>query len=141
MPSDEDLAPARAFGALVQEFIPEIRDRGEVSPVYAGEQFSHAVVKHGKDSDFRVQQDFGGGVTAFTPPAELLTFGESVMTHVPKSCAFARVDVVESERGPLLMELELIEPELYFSIVPGSAERMARVIVERLGDPAFLISA
>ena len=31
------------------------------------------------------------------------------------------------------MELELIEPELYFSLVPGSAERMARAIVERLG--------
>lgn len=130
--SDDDLAPARASGAVVQEFIPEIRDRGEVSMVYAGGQFSHAVVKHGKDGDFRVQQDFGGRVTALTPPPELLAFGESVMAHVPASCAYARVDVVQSARGPLLMELELIEPELYFSIVPGSAERMARVIADRL---------
>lgn len=132
LPSDDDLAPGRASGALVQEFIPAIRERGEVSLVYAGGQFSHAVVKRGKDGDFRVQKDFGGVVEPVAPSSAVLAFGESVMTHVPESCAFARVDVVESERGPLLMELELIEPELYFSIVPGSAERMARALVDRL---------
>ncbi len=131
-PSEEDLAPARSTGALVQEFIPAIRDRGEVSMVYAGGQFSHAVVKRGKEGDFRVQQDFGGAVEPFEPAGSLRSFGESVMAHVPASCVYARVDIVDSARGPLLMELELIEPELYFSIVPGSAERMARVIADRL---------
>lgn len=132
LPADDDLAPARASGALVQEFIPEIRERGEVSMVYAGGQFSHAVVKRGKDGDFRVQQDFGGAVEPFGPDGSLMAFGESVMAHVPASCAYARVDIVHSARGPLLMELELIEPELYFTIVPGSAERTARAIIERL---------
>lgn len=129
--SDEDLAPARTSGALVQEFIPEIRD-GEVSLVYAGGVFSHAVVKRAKAGDFRVQKDFGGVNEPLQPSAGLLAFGEAVMAQVPDSCAYARVDIVESARGPLLMELELIEPELYFSIVPGSAERMAQVIVDRL---------
>ena len=131
-PSDDDLAPARTSGALVQEFIPEIRDRGEVSLVYAGRVFSHAVLKRAADGDFRVQKDFGGAVTPLVPSTGLLEFGEAVMAQVPASCAYARVDIVESARGPLLMELELIEPELYFTIVPGSAERMARVIVDRL---------
>ena len=131
-PSDDDLAPARASGALVQEFIPEIRDRGEVSMVYAGGAFSHAVMKRAKDGDFRVQKDFGGAVEPLMPSAGLLEFGEAVMAQVPASCVYARVDIVDTARGPLLMELELIEPELYFSIVPGSAERMARVIVDRL---------
>ena len=36
------------------------------------------------------------------------------MTQVNGDALYARVDVVESSRGPLLMELELIEPELYF---------------------------
>lgn len=132
IPSDDDLAPGRASGALVQEFIPEIHDRGEVSMVYAGGQFSHAVVKRGQDGDFRVQKDFGGVAEAMAPSAALLAFGQSVMAHVPESCAYARVDVVESARGPVLMELELIEPELYFGLAPGAAERMARVIADRL---------
>lgn len=132
LPSDDELVPARASGALVQQFIPEITTGGEVSMVYAGGRFSHAVVKRASAGDFRVQKDFGGVVEAIVPSAALLAFGESVMAHVPESCAYARVDVVESARGPLLMELELIEPELYFSIVPGSAERMARAIADRL---------
>lgn len=132
LPTEDELAPARSSGALVQEFIPEIHD-GEISLVYAGGAFSHAVVKRAKDGDFRVQKDFGGAATPLLPAAGLLEFGESVMAHVPASCAYARVDLVETARGPLLMELELIEPELYFSIVPGSAERMARAIVDRLG--------
>lgn len=132
LPPDDDLAPARASGALVQEFIPEITTRGEVSLVYAGGQFSHAVVKRASAGDFRVQEEFGGAAEVTAPPAALLAFGESVMAHVPESCAYARVDVVDSARGPLLMELELIEPVLYFSIVPGAAERMARAIVDRL---------
>ena len=132
LPTDEELAPARASGALVQEFIPAIRERGEVSMVYAGGRFSHAVVKRATDGDFRVQKDFGGVVQPMTPSAGLLDFGDSVMAQVPASCLYARVDIVESARGPLLMELKLIEPELYVSIVPGSAERMARVIVDRL---------
>ena len=49
------------------------------------------------------------------------------MTHVPSTCLYARVDVVESSRGPLLMELELIEPELYFLFVPEAADRIGGV--------------
>jgi glutathione synthase/RimK-type ligase-like ATP-grasp enzyme len=132
MPAEEDLAPARASGALVQEFVPEISS-GEVSLVYAGGEFSHAVVKRATGGDFRVQKDFGGVVEVVTPSATILAFGSAVVATVPASCAYARVDVVETSRGPLLMELELIEPELYFSIVPGSAERMAQAIIARLG--------
>lgn len=131
-PPDEELAPARACGALIQEFIPEIRDRGEVSMVYAGGVFSHAVLRRATDGDFRVQQDFGGVVEAIAPSSRLVAFGDAVMAHVPPSCLYARVDAVVGARGPLLMELELIEPELYFSVVPGSAGRMAQLIVDRL---------
>ena len=130
--TDDDLAPARASGALLQEVIPEIGTHGETSIVYAGGGFSHAVVKRAKDGEFRVQQDFGGRVDACSPSATLRSFAASVMSHVPDSCLYARVDLVESSRGPLLMELELIEPELYFLIVPGAAERMAGLIVHRL---------
>jgi len=130
--SDEELAPARASGALLQEVVPEIVAQGETSIVYAGGAFSHAVVKRAKDGEFRVQQDFGGRVEAVSPSTSLVSFAAFVMTHVPDSCLYARVDVVESSRGPRLMELELIEPELYFLYVPEAASRMAQLIADRL---------
>ena len=106
---------------------PRFASGGEVSLVYAGGAFSHAVVKRAKDGDFRVQKDFGGAVEPFDAVGRRCSHSASRSWRTcPASCAYARVDVVDSARGPLLMELELIEPELYFSIVPGSAERMAR---------------
>ena len=130
--SDEQLAPARASGALLQEVVPEIIADGETSIIYAGGAFSHAVVRRAQAGDFRVQQDFGGSVEAVSPSTALASFAASVMTRVPDSCLYARVDVVESSRGPLLMELELIEPELYFLFVPEAAGRMAALIADRL---------
>jgi glutathione synthase/RimK-type ligase-like ATP-grasp enzyme len=132
LPADEQLAPARASGALLQEFVPEIVDRGEVSLIYCDGVFSHAVSKRAKPGDFRVQQDFGGVVTPVTPSSRLIAFGDRVMATVPGSQLYARVDIVETERGPLLMELELIEPELYFLIVPSAAGRFAAALTQRV---------
>jgi glutathione synthase/RimK-type ligase-like ATP-grasp enzyme len=130
--SEDELLPARASGAMLQEVIPEVVECGETSLVFLGGVFSHAVVKRAKPGDFRVQKDFGGAVELTTPPATMLAFAGDVMRHVPSSCIYARVDVVEASRGPILMELELIEPELYFLLVPESAARFAGLLVDRL---------
>jgi glutathione synthase/RimK-type ligase-like ATP-grasp enzyme len=130
--SEEDLAPARSAGALLQEVIPEVIEHGEMSLVYFDGVFSHAVVKRAKHRDFRVQKDFGGRVDAVTPSATALAFADTVMAQVPATCLYARVDLVETARGPLLMELELIEPELYFLVVPEAAARFARLIADRV---------
>ncbi|HEX8030656.1 MAG TPA: hypothetical protein VF491_19425, partial [Vicinamibacterales bacterium] len=81
--SSDDLAPARASGALLQEVVAEVVERGEVSLVYFGGVFSHAVLKRAKDGDFRVQQDFGGRVEAITPSSSLVAFADRVMMQVP----------------------------------------------------------
>jgi len=41
------------------------------------------------------------------------------------SLAYARVDLLPSSQGPMLLELELTEPSLFFEHAPGSAERFA----------------
>ncbi len=130
--TEDDLAPARASGALIQEFIPEIADIGETSLVYCDGVFSHAVIKHAKAGDFRVQKDFGGSVELTSPSRGVLSFAERVLATLPEPCLYARVDLVETARGPLLMELELIEPELYFGYEPSSARIFADEIATRL---------
>jgi glutathione synthase/RimK-type ligase-like ATP-grasp enzyme len=130
--SDDDLAPARSSGALMQEFVPEVVDRGELSLVYFGGAFSHAAAKRARDGDFRVQQDFGGRVEAATPSIAAIEFANRVMAEAGTDTLYARVDIVEADRGPLLMELELVEPELYFLFVPGAANTLAHLIVDRL---------
>ena len=130
--SDIDLAPARASGALLQELIPEVAEHGEISAVYFDGVFSHAVSKHAAAGEFRVQKDFGGQVVNLTLSPGQRAFADRVAALVPVECLYARIDFVEAATGPLLMELELIEPELYFLSVPAGAERLARVIAARL---------
>lgn len=130
--ADLDLAPARASGALLQEFVPEIATRGEVSLVYIVGAFTHAVAKHARPGDFRVQKDFGGSVDRIDPSPAARAFADRVMAMAGGGTLYARVDLVETARGPLLMELELIEPELYFLLAPEAADRMADAILARL---------
>jgi len=128
---DDDLAPARRSGAMLQEVVPEVVEQGEMSLIYFAGRFSHAVLKHAKPGDFRVQQDFGGRVERVTPAPALQDFALKVLALTP-ACLYARVDAVATNRGPLLMELELIEPELYFRLAPEAAAHMAQLIVDRI---------
>lgn len=130
--SDDNLAPARASGALLQEFVPEIASVGEMSLVFCDGSFSHAVIKHARAGDFRVQKNFGGSVASTLPSRDALAFADRVLATLPEPCLYARVDLVETSRGPLLMELELIEPELYFLYEPGAAARFAAALASRL---------
>jgi hypothetical protein len=50
---------------------------------------------------------------------------------VPRDWVYARVDLVHTDRGPTLMELELIEPDLFFRLAPDAAGRMADALLRR----------
>ncbi len=139
----------KTFSALIQQesfllqpFIPEITSIGEVSFIVLGGRFSHAVRKVPKAGDFRVQDDFGGTVEPYTPIDDDLSFAETTVSrcstlHNGKTPAYARVDAVktETQRGPewLLMELELIEPELWLRTNADSKNKLADAVVQALG--------
>ncbi len=112
-------------GALLQAFVSEIQTMGEMSLMFIDGSFSHAVSKRPSAGDFRVQHEFGGTVTASEATPALREFGACVLDAIPCPWTYARVDLVETSRGPLLMELELIEPDLFFTLSGGGAARLA----------------
>ncbi|MGE0039555.1 MAG: RimK family alpha-L-glutamate ligase [Vicinamibacterales bacterium] len=128
MPSAADLAPVRAAGALVQEFVAEVRDHGELSLVYFDGAYSHAVRKRARPGDFRVQSDHGGTVEDAVPSEASRALAAAAIAAAPGPCLYARVDLVEAAAGPLLMELELIEPELFLLHDRRAAGRLADLI-------------
>jgi glutathione synthase/RimK-type ligase-like ATP-grasp enzyme len=115
-------------GALLQSFVPEIQSAGETSLIYIDGDFSHAVSKRPSAGDFRVQHEFGGTAHAVDAPEALRHFGRRVLATVPFPWTYARVDVVHAARGPLLMELELIEPDLFFTPGGDGARRLAAAL-------------
>jgi glutathione synthase/RimK-type ligase-like ATP-grasp enzyme len=110
---------------LLQEFIPEVHARGEWSLIFLGESFSHALWKLPREGDFRAQSEFGGSVKAMPPPAEALHLATKLVEKFAGNSLYCRVDLLESDRGWLVLELELIDPELFFGAAPDSARRFA----------------
>ena len=47
---------------------------------------------------------------------------------------YARVDLVETDEGPVLMELELIEPDLF--LTPQGAARLAEGLIASVEEMA-----
>jgi glutathione synthase/RimK-type ligase-like ATP-grasp enzyme len=116
---------------IVQPYLPEIVD-GEASLVFFDGVFSHAVLKRPAAGDFRVQSEHGGRVEEFSPPDWAIDVARRAIAAAPGLPAYARVDGLILGRTLLLMELELIEPELFFHTAPGSALRLARAVTDRL---------
>jgi hypothetical protein len=48
---------------------------------------------------------------------------------VPAPTTYARIDMVDLQGTPAVMELELIEPELYLRFFPTAIETFARQLV------------
>lgn len=122
---------------MLQAFQESVLSRGEVSLVMLGGKFSHAVLKMAKPGDFRVQDDFGGSLHDYEPAPEEISLAEYVLALCPEIPVYARVDLIRAEDGrPLLTELELIEPELWFRRNPSSAGILAGLIAVELKKTA-----
>ena len=108
---------------LIQPFMPEIQEHGELSLLFFGGKFSHAVLKTPSTGEFRVQSQFGGNYRAIDVSEEVLATAQKIIAAFGGDLVYARVDGIISDGKFLLMELELIEPDLYFNYDPGAKRR------------------
>ncbi len=91
---------------MIQPFLNSVVEEGEYSLFYFGGKYSHAIKKVPQKGDFRVQEEHG--------PCEAL---------------YARVDLVRQGSGWAIMELELIEPSLYFNLDEQSPLRFVDALI------------
>jgi glutathione synthase/RimK-type ligase-like ATP-grasp enzyme len=142
LPSADELAEhMRGADFLLQQFVPEIQTRGEISFIYMDGAYSHAVLKRPAAGDFRVQHEHGGSAELFRPSAALLEQAARIAAVVPQvhDSLYCRIDAVEKDGRLVLMELELIEPELFLGLADGAAARFAEAIMHRLATLAARI--
>ena len=116
-------------GLMVQPFLDTIRDQGELSFLFFRKEFSHSVIKRPGKGDFRVQVEYGGSAEPIEPPAELIAQAERVVKAVKGELLYARVDGVAVNGEFHLMELEVLEPDLFLGHSPGAPERFARAVL------------
>jgi glutathione synthase/RimK-type ligase-like ATP-grasp enzyme len=108
--------------------VPSVAERGERSLIYLGGELSHAVNKQPAEGDYRVQSHYGGEVSRHEPAPAELAVAEAALAQVDEPLTYARVDLVEGEEGPMVIELELIEPELFLGHEPAAPGRLAEEV-------------
>ena len=113
---------------MVQPFVKDVEEGGEHSLMFFGGHYSHAVRKN---SAFMGGRHVGPEGRPSDPGGDAVGMARSVLAKagVPQ-VPYARVDVARDENGsPLLLELELFEPTLFFLEKPGSEARLARILM------------
>lgn len=128
-----DGAPEGA--AILQPFLPAILDEGEISLIYFDGRFSHAIRKRPKRGDFRVQPEYQGEITAHAPASDERDAADAILAALDEQdLLYARVDLVRGTEGaPLLMELELVEPELYLEHDPSEGAAFIAAVARAAG--------
>ena len=132
LPDDVIAELSRVFADrpfFVQPFVDSVRSEGEYSLFFFGGEYSHAILKKPEPGDFRTQEEHGADILSVEAPTALVETARQVLGVVSPQPVYVRADFVRGagERF-LLMELELIEPALYFRTDPGSAGRFARAL-------------
>ena len=129
--SADELARVFAYrDCIVQPFLPAVVTEGEFSLMYFNGIFSHAILKTPKADDFRVQEEHGGLIRRIDPEPALRAAADAAIRAVSPVPLYARADLVRSGSAFVLMELELIEPALYFRMDSASPARFAQAFDE-----------
>ena len=130
--------------AMIQPYLAAVDTAGETSvlctPDATGElTYSHGIRKGallaGPDTGYTAGE-YREEISPRTPSPEELALANAALAAVPggaKRLLYARVDMIPGPDGsPLLVELELTEPSLFFRHAPGAADRLADAIRSRL---------
>jgi glutathione synthase/RimK-type ligase-like ATP-grasp enzyme len=116
--------------ALIQPYIASVDDYGERSLVWIDGEISHAIRKHPR---------FSGQAEFVTGPHDIANderdLATQVMAPLANDVLYARVDMARDAHGqPMVMELEMIEPSLFFARHPVSADRFVDGLLRRLAS-------
>ena len=123
--------------ALLQPYLDRVDADGETALLFFEGTLSHAIRKGPL-----LRRDEGPTralfapehIQARTPGADELALARRTLTAIPFAgpLLYARIDLLRDAHGqPVVLELELAEPSLFFASAPGSVERFAAAVLAR----------
>jgi hypothetical protein len=139
----EHVAALHADGvaAMIQPYVTAVDVTGEHSLIFYEGQFDHAVTKQpllilGQSfRHIRGIEDLHPQPKPYTPSPEELALACGAIEAIPDSqnLLAGRVDIiVPSDGPPVILELELIGPVLFYGQSEGSLDRLSDAIIQRI---------
>lgn len=128
------MALAEHGDVVVQAFAPQVSE-GERSLVFFDGVYSHAVRKVPAPGGYLCHEHHGGSAHAHDADSAELQVALAALACAPAESAYARVDLIDWQDAPVIIELELIEPDLFLRGEPDRVDRLVGVVAERLRVP------
>jgi glutathione synthase/RimK-type ligase-like ATP-grasp enzyme len=120
---------------MLQPYMADVDVYSETGLVFIDGKFSHAFAK---GALLAQEKNMSGGLYAEEeigvrqPTAEQLLIGERAVKWLTSrfgKLLYARVDLLPTARGPVIIEIELTEPSLYLLLHPGAAAELANALI------------
>jgi O-ureido-D-serine cyclo-ligase len=124
--------------ALLQPYLASVDEAGETALIYFGGVASHAIRK---GPLLRLDSALVDGlfapeeITTRQPGVDEQALAAAAYAAIPFAAPlYARIDMIRDDRGdPVILELEMTEPSVFLGHAPGSADRLAGLLIERSG--------
>jgi O-ureido-D-serine cyclo-ligase len=132
------LVAAEGRSAMLQPYLASVETAGETALIYYDGAPSHAFRKGpllkldaGLVAGLFAPEEIGAREAA--EDEQLLA--AAAYAAIPfERPLYARLDMIRDERGaPVILELEMTEPSMFFAHAPGSADRFAALLIARSG--------
>jgi len=120
---------------MLQPYMADVDVESETGLVFIDSKFSHAFAK---GPLLAQAKNMSGGLYAEEeigvrqPTAEQLLIGERAVKWLTSrfgKLLYARVDLLPTAQGPVIIEIELAEPSLYLLLHPQAATQLAEAII------------
>lgn len=109
-----------AIGVILQPYQKTV-ENGEYSLIYINGELSHAVIRFSIFSEFKNKVI---PIPIVELPQSVRILGNRVMKYYnEKKVCYSRVDIILADKGPLVMEVEMAEPDLFFYTIHSTSER------------------
>ena len=113
--------------AMVQPYLSAVDEHGETALIFIGGEYSHAARKAAilsRDMSWSTGLYADEKIVATEATAEELELAHRILADLP-GLAYARVDLLPTDSGPVVLELELTEPSLFLALHPDAPARAA----------------
>jgi glutathione synthase/RimK-type ligase-like ATP-grasp enzyme len=131
---------------MVQPYLADVDASGETALVYLDGTLSHAIGKAAmlpRGTAFELVETMSRTlyvperITPRVPDPAEVRLGDQVRDLIRArfggDLLYARIDILPTPAGPVLIELELAEPGLFLGYDDGAGERFAAAVASRLG--------
>jgi glutathione synthase/RimK-type ligase-like ATP-grasp enzyme len=124
---------------MIQPYQSAVDAQGETGLIFLGGRYSHAISKGpllrigAGPQDHLWADEKIGAATPTGPQLETATAALAAAEHLFGPTTYARVDLLTRTDGtPALLELELLDPALFFETDPAAATRFAEVLAAQI---------